>query len=114
MKIKIFKDENLFDHNGHHICDASGFAIKATEDTECEIDDMHADRVLLIVQQERQLKEDMKKVPQTHMEEMEIPELPIMQPTQESAQQQTQPTQEASPSQPSSNIDGATDFDSLV
>lgn len=53
MRIKIFKDEHLFSEQGLHICDARGFATTAAEDTECEVSDEHAERVLNIIAADR-------------------------------------------------------------
>jgi hypothetical protein len=39
MKILILKDEYILNNKGHHICDDRGFAIKAEEDIECEVED---------------------------------------------------------------------------
>jgi hypothetical protein len=39
MLIKILKGEELFSEQGTHICDERGFAIIASEDTECEVNE---------------------------------------------------------------------------
>jgi hypothetical protein len=39
MKIKILKDEYLFNEKGTHICDSNGVAIKASEDIECDVNE---------------------------------------------------------------------------
>lgn len=52
MKIKILKDEYLFNEQGLHIIDENGFAIKATEDTECEVSE-RADFILELLKVER-------------------------------------------------------------
>ena len=53
MKIKILKDEYLFSEQGTHVCDAQGFAIKASEDVECEVSDEHAERIKELLKAER-------------------------------------------------------------
>lgn len=53
MIIKILKGEHLFSEAGTHVCDANGIAIAASVDTDCEVDDIHAERVLNIVTQDR-------------------------------------------------------------
>lgn len=53
MKIKILKDEYLFSEVGTHICDEKGFAIKASEDTECEVEDSHVERVQALLTVDR-------------------------------------------------------------
>lgn len=47
--MKILKGEELFNKDGLHILDAKGIAMKAEEDTECEILPEHLDRVKSIV-----------------------------------------------------------------
>ena len=47
--MKILKGEELFNQDGLHILDAKGIAIKAEEDTECEIHPDHLERVRSIV-----------------------------------------------------------------
>lgn len=56
MNIKILKDEYLFSNEGLHICDENGIAIKATEDTDCDVADEHFERVKELVISGRILK----------------------------------------------------------
>jgi hypothetical protein len=49
MIIKILKDEYLFSNEGTHICDENGIAIKASEDTDCDIAEVHHQRVYDLV-----------------------------------------------------------------
>lgn len=53
MKIKILKDEYIFSKIGLHVCDENGFAIRAKEDTTCDVLKEHADRVKEILALER-------------------------------------------------------------
>lgn len=39
MLIKILKGEQIFSEQGVHVCDERGFAIVASEDTDCEVTD---------------------------------------------------------------------------
>lgn len=56
MKIKILKGEYLFNQDGCHICDSSGFAMKAQDDQECEVAEQHSDKVISLLSQDRALK----------------------------------------------------------
>lgn len=56
MKIKILKGEYLFNEEGTHICDSSGFARIAEEDVDCEINDEHFERVQNLVVSDRQFR----------------------------------------------------------
>lgn len=53
MKIKILKDEYLFSEQGTHVCDEHGFAIKASENVECEVNEEHAERVKALLKENR-------------------------------------------------------------
>jgi hypothetical protein len=55
MKILIKKGEYLFNQNGHHVLDSKGFAIKASEDTECEVNEEASGKVLNILNESRKL-----------------------------------------------------------
>mgnify|MGYP003329526729 CR=1 FL=1 len=52
MKIKILAGEYLISEQGTHICDSNGFAMRAEEDTECEIKE-RVDVVLEIIKNDR-------------------------------------------------------------
>lgn len=47
--MKILKGEHLFNKEGLHVLNAKGIAMKAEEDTECEILPEHLERVRSIV-----------------------------------------------------------------
>lgn len=54
--MKILKGEELFNKDGLHIIDTRGIAIKADQDTECEISSEHVERVRSIVSANRLAK----------------------------------------------------------
>lgn len=56
MKIKIFKGECLYSEAGTHVCDERGFAITASEDTEVDIHDQEASRVMMLLELERMVR----------------------------------------------------------
>ena len=56
MIIKILKDEYLFSYQGTHICDEKGMAIKASEDTDCDIAEEHHQRVYDLIIADRAFK----------------------------------------------------------
>jgi hypothetical protein len=74
MKIKILKDEYLFNQSGHHICDKDGFATKAEQETECEVDDSIADRVMSLIVEDRAIRGLMPDGSLPVIEEPKVPQ----------------------------------------
>ncbi len=63
MKLQLYKNEYLWSKEGIHVCGQHGFAMRAEEDMEVEIDDEHYDRVLAIVEAERAQNAPAQEVP---------------------------------------------------
>jgi len=53
MKLQLYKNEYLWSKEGTHVCGEHGFAVRAEEDMEVEIDDEHFERVLEMVMAQR-------------------------------------------------------------
>lgn len=80
MKIKILKDEYLFSEQGTHVCDKHGFAIKASEDVECEVNEEHAERVKALLKASRLnagLDEEGNPIPASEPVVIEQPVAPV-------------------------------------
>lgn len=74
MKIKILKDEYLFSQDGCHICDSSGFAVKAQDDQDCEVNEQHSDRVISLLSQDRSMRGLMPDGSLPVVEELKVPQ----------------------------------------
>jgi hypothetical protein len=83
MKIKILKDEYLFNEQGTHVCDSNGVAIKALNDIECDVNEK-LEIVLELIRQDRENRGlDMNGDPFPVLEPELVSEAPAEAPTQQ-------------------------------
>ncbi len=55
MLIKILKGEQIFSEHGTHVCDDNGFAIIASQDMECEVNN-RIETVIEILKEQRAIR----------------------------------------------------------
>ena len=73
MKIKILKDEYLFNNRGTHICNEKGFAKRAQEDQELDIDDDCSENAVSLLSQDRAMRGLMPDGSEPVIEEPKVP-----------------------------------------